>query len=391
MVAKATVTAQTDVRARRRRWWALVLLCAAFSMVILDSTIVYVALPSIQRALGFSAAGVQWVVTVYLLTFAGLLLLGGRTADLVGRRTVFIAGLAGFTVASLGCALAPSAEVLIAARVVQAAAAAMLTPAALALLITTFTEEAERNRALGIWGAIGGVGATAGLLVGGPITDGPGWEWSFLINLPVGLLLLAASPVLLRDSRDQTRPRAYDPAGAARSSAWNRSRSGPAGCATSAAAEGSRCLSRPARRRAPIPRWRGRSTTSSPWLPSCGAAGWCSSRSTSPAFGPWTASPRWMATTPRLASGSSPPGSATAKATCSALAKHSANGSARHGTRRAGAGNGPDVVDQPGRWFGAQQAGPLLGQLGAAEPWPSTSRRCQPPGRPPIIGAATSV
>src|SRR4029453_17028523 len=200
MIAKTTGTDRVDVRAHRRRWYALVLLCAAFSMVILDSTIVYVALPSIQPPLGFSAGGVQWVITVYLLTFAGLLLLGGRTADLVGRRTVFMVGVALFTLASLGCALAPSA--------------AMLTPAALALLITTFVEEAERNRALGIWGAIGGVGATAGLLVGGPITDGLGWEWIFLINVPVGLVLLAASPVLLRDSRQEPGQRAYDPAGA---------------------------------------------------------------------------------------------------------------------------------------------------------------------------------
>jgi EmrB/QacA subfamily drug resistance transporter len=214
MIAKTTGTDRVDVRAHRRRWYALVLLCAAFSMVILDSTIVYVALPSIQHALGFSAAGVQWVITVYLLTFAGLLLLGGRTADLVGRRTVFMVGVALFTLASLGCALAPSAGVLLAARVVQGVAAALLTPAALALLITTFVEAAERNRALGIWGAIGGVGATAGLLVGGPITDGLGWEWIFLINLPVGLVLLAASPVLLRDSRQEPGQRAYDPAGA---------------------------------------------------------------------------------------------------------------------------------------------------------------------------------
>lgn len=214
MVAKVTGAGPVDVRAHRHRWYALVLLCAAFSMVILDSTIVYVALPSIQRALGFSAAGVQWVVTVYLLTFAGLLLLGGRTADLVGRRTVFMVGVGLFALASLGCALAWSAGVLVAARVVQAVAAAMLTPAALALLVTIFVEDAERNRALGIWGAIGGVGATAGLLVGGPVTDGLGWEWIFLINVPVGLVLLAASPVLLRDTRDQTRRRAYDPAGA---------------------------------------------------------------------------------------------------------------------------------------------------------------------------------
>jgi EmrB/QacA subfamily drug resistance transporter len=213
MVANVTGADPVDVRAHRRRWYALVLLCAAFSMVVLDSTIVYVALPSIQQALGFSAAGVQWVITVYLLTFAGLLLLGGRTADLVGRRTVFMVGVALFTLASLGCALAPSAGVLLAARVVQGVAAAMLTPAALALLITTFAGGAERNRALGIWGAIGGVGATAGLLVGGPITDGFGWEWIFLINVPVGLVLLAASPVL-RDSRQEPGQHAYDPAGA---------------------------------------------------------------------------------------------------------------------------------------------------------------------------------
>jgi EmrB/QacA subfamily drug resistance transporter len=198
----------------RRRWFALGMLCTAFFMVVLDSTIVFVAVPSIQESLGFSSVGVQWIITVYILTFGGLLLFGGRTADLLGRRAVFMAGITVFALASLWCGLAWSGSSLLVARVVQGVSAAMLTPAALALVITTFDEGTERNKALGIWGAVGGVGATAGLLVGGPITDLFGWEWIFFINVPVGAVLLLLSPVLLRESRDTESRRKFDPAGA---------------------------------------------------------------------------------------------------------------------------------------------------------------------------------
>jgi EmrB/QacA subfamily drug resistance transporter len=198
-----------------RRWYALTLLCTASFMVILDSQIVILALPSIQRDLAFSAGGVQWVLSAYLLSFGGLLLLGGRMADLLGRRRMFMVGTALFLVASLVCGLAWTAEVLVAARIVQGVSAAIMAPTALSILMTTFDEGSERNKALGIWSGTGGFGATAALLIGGTVTDGLGWEWIFFINIPVAAALLVLSPVLLRESRDRERARAYDPAGAA--------------------------------------------------------------------------------------------------------------------------------------------------------------------------------
>jgi EmrB/QacA subfamily drug resistance transporter len=197
-----------------RRWWALALLCGAFFMVILDAAIVTVALPSIEADLGFSAQGLQWVVSAYALTFAGLLLLGGRAADLLGRRRVFMVGLAEFTVASLLCGLAWSDYSLIGARAFQGIGAAIMTPTALSIITTIFDEGAERNKALGIWGALGGVGATAAWLVGGPLVDGPGWEWIFFINIPVGLFALALCPLLLHESRAAAVERSFDPGGA---------------------------------------------------------------------------------------------------------------------------------------------------------------------------------
>jgi EmrB/QacA subfamily drug resistance transporter len=197
-----------------RRWKALALLCTAFFMVILDSAIVVVALPSIDADLGFSAGDLQWVLSAYLLSFGGLLLLGGRAADLLGRRRVFMAGTGLFALASLGCGLAGSDMALIAARVIQGVAAAVMTPTALSIVTTTFEEGAERNKALGVWAAIGGVGATAAWLIGGPITDGLGWEWIFFINVPVAIVVVALSPVLLRESRDRERERRFDVAGA---------------------------------------------------------------------------------------------------------------------------------------------------------------------------------
>jgi EmrB/QacA subfamily drug resistance transporter len=197
-----------------RKWFALALLCGAFFMVILDAAIVTVALPSIEKELDFSAQGLQWVISAYALTFAGLLLLGGRAADLLGRRRVFMVGVAVFTLASLLCGLAWSDQALIGARAFQGIGAAIMTPSALSIITTTFEEGTERNKALGIWGALGGIGATTAWLIGGPLVDGPGWEWIFFINIPVGLAALALSPLLLRESRATTTARSYDPLGA---------------------------------------------------------------------------------------------------------------------------------------------------------------------------------
>jgi EmrB/QacA subfamily drug resistance transporter len=197
-----------------RRWKALALLCTAFFMVILDSAIVIVALPSIDADLAFSAGDLQWVLSAYLLSFGGLLLLGGRAADVLGRRRMFIAGTCLFALASLGAGLAGSAEVLLAARVVQGVAAAIMTPTALSIVMTTFPEGAERNKALGIWGSTGAIGGTAAWLIGGPITDGLGWEWIFFINVPVAAAVAALSGVLLHESRGPAVQRRFDVAGA---------------------------------------------------------------------------------------------------------------------------------------------------------------------------------
>ena len=154
------------------------------------------------------------MISAYLICFGGFLLLGGRSADLLGRRRVFMAGVGLFIASSLACGLAPGAEVLIAARVVQGVSAAIMAPTALSLLMTVFPEGPERNKALGIWGGIGGVGATAGLLIGGPITDALGWEWIFFINVPIGVGLLALTPRLLPESVDPDCVRCFDVAGA---------------------------------------------------------------------------------------------------------------------------------------------------------------------------------
>jgi EmrB/QacA subfamily drug resistance transporter len=206
---------ETDtVAPNPRRWWALALLCGAFFMVIVDGAIVIVALPSIDADLGFSASGLQWVISAYALTLAGLLLLGGRAADLLGRRRVFMAGVALFTLASLMCGLAGSPAALIAPRAVQGVGAAVMTSTALAIIATLFVEGPERNKALALWGVTGSLGATTAWLVGGPLVDGPGWEWIFFINIPIGLAALALSPILLPESRAAAAKRSYDPAGA---------------------------------------------------------------------------------------------------------------------------------------------------------------------------------
>ncbi|RZQ61115.1 MFS transporter [Amycolatopsis suaedae] len=213
------VRAGTPVAADPRRWKALVLLCTANFMVILDSQIVILGLPSIARDLGMTPAGAQWVIGANLVTFGGLLLLGGRASDLLGRRRMFIAGTALFVVVSLLSGLAWSAEVMVVARALHGVSAALMAPTALSILTTTFPEGAERNKALAGWSGVGGIGATAGLLVGGGLTSGLGWEWIFYVNVPVALVMLALAPVLLNESHDRERRRGYDVAGAVTSTA----------------------------------------------------------------------------------------------------------------------------------------------------------------------------
>jgi EmrB/QacA subfamily drug resistance transporter len=183
------------------RWKALAVVCAAFFMTVLDVSIVNVALPSIGKPLHFAQADLQWVITAYAITYGGFLLLGGRAADLLGRRRVFVAGTIVFTIASLVCGLASSEEVLIVSRAVQGIGAAILAPSALSIVMTTFSEGAERNKALGIWGAMGGGGAAVGVLAGGLLTKYAGWAWIFFVNVPVGALALALTPRFVRESR----------------------------------------------------------------------------------------------------------------------------------------------------------------------------------------------
>jgi EmrB/QacA subfamily drug resistance transporter len=197
-----------------RRWKALALLCLANLIVILDAQIVILGLPSIEAELGLSADAGQWVMSAYLLSFGGLLLLGGRSADLLGRRRMFISGSGVFLLSSLACGLAWSGGTLIGARVVQGVSAAVMAPTALSILMTTFEEGVDRNKALGVWSAVGGTGATAALLIGGPVTDGLGWEWIFFLNIPVAIALMALAPGLLSESRGAARERGYDARGA---------------------------------------------------------------------------------------------------------------------------------------------------------------------------------
>jgi EmrB/QacA subfamily drug resistance transporter len=201
------------VASASRKWLALALLCAVQFMVVLDIAIVNVALPSIQLDLGFSPENLQWVISAYALVFGGFLLLGGRAADLLGRRRIFILGIVVFTLGSLASGLAWSEGSLIAARALQGLGAAIISPAALSILGVTFAEGRERNIALGAWGAVGGFGAVAGVLAGGVLTDALSWEWIFLVNVPVGVLALAITPLLLGESRD-ARTRSFDLPGA---------------------------------------------------------------------------------------------------------------------------------------------------------------------------------
>jgi EmrB/QacA subfamily drug resistance transporter len=190
------------IASARRKWLGLALLLLVQFMVVLDIAIVNVALPSIQTDLGFSQENLQWVISAYALLFGGFLLLGGRAADLLGRRRLFLAGIALFTVASLVSGLAWSEGALIGARALQGLGAAIVTPAALSIISTTFAEGAERNKALGAWGAVGAFGAVAGVLLGGILTDLLSWEWIFFVNVPVGAAAVILAPILIGESRD---------------------------------------------------------------------------------------------------------------------------------------------------------------------------------------------
>ncbi|MDQ2968454.1 MAG: DHA2 family efflux MFS transporter permease subunit [Actinomycetota bacterium] len=196
------------------RWRILAVVATAFFMTILDVSIVNVALPSISRALHFSRENLQWVITAYAIALGGFLLLAGRAADLLGRRRVFMVGVALFTIASLACGLAQSEGMLIVARAVQGLGGAIITPAALSIVMTSFEEGAERNKALGIWGALGGSGAAVGVLAGGVLTKYLGWEWIFFVNVPVGALVLVLTSRIVPESRREGAERRYDALGA---------------------------------------------------------------------------------------------------------------------------------------------------------------------------------
>jgi EmrB/QacA subfamily drug resistance transporter len=202
-------------RDRRRLLRAtLILGCLAQFMVVLDVSVVNVALPSIRRALRFTEADLQWVINAYTVTFAGFLLLGGRAADLLGRRKVFVFGMVLFAITSLIGGMANSQTVLIAARAAQGLGAAVIAPASLSILTTTFTEPAERNRAVGIWGAMGGAGGAAGVLFGGILTELLGWRWILFINVPIGLAAAVLAQRLLAEGRNTQATRNFDFAGA---------------------------------------------------------------------------------------------------------------------------------------------------------------------------------
>ena len=197
---QAPLHSTTESQADPRRWLALAVIVTAQFMVVLDVAIVNVALPTIKTDLGFSQENLQWVVTAYSIMFGGVLLLGGRMADLLGRRRLFMAGLALFSASSLLDGLAWSQASLIGFRALQGLGAALVSPAALSILTTTFREGKERNFALGIWGAVSGSGGAAGVLLGGALTSSLSWSWIFFINVPVGALVLALTPRFVRES-----------------------------------------------------------------------------------------------------------------------------------------------------------------------------------------------
>src|SRR6201995_4609504 len=201
----------TDVAdARDKRWIALGLLCVAQFVVVLDASIVNVALPTIGEALNFTEDSLPWVLNAYVLTFGGFLLLGGRLADLLGRRRLFIGGLILFAIPSLAGGPGSASGPPIAARAVQGLGAAILSPAALSIVATTFKDGAERNKALGIWGAVAGSGGAAGVLLGGVLTEGLGWEWVLWVNVPIGIIAALIAPTLIAETREEGEVRGFD-------------------------------------------------------------------------------------------------------------------------------------------------------------------------------------
>ena len=193
-----------------RRWWTLVAVGLATFMTYLDNNVTNVAIPTIQRSLHLSIAGLEWVVSSYILVFAGLLLVGGRLADRYGRRRLFVAGLAVFTLASLGAGLAGSGEVLIGARLVQGLGAALMVPTTLAIIVATFDDTRERSRAVGAWAAIGALALAFGPLIGGFISQHLHWGWIFLINVPVGVITMGIALFSIQESRDTSAARHLD-------------------------------------------------------------------------------------------------------------------------------------------------------------------------------------
>jgi EmrB/QacA subfamily drug resistance transporter len=197
-----------------KRWTALILLCSAQFIVVLDASIVNVALPSIGKGLDFSEQNLPWIVNAYVIAFGGFLLLGGRAADLLGRRRVFMTGLAVVGIASLAAGFSATQGQLIAARAAQGLGAAIVSPAALSIVTSLFMDGAERNKALGAWGAVAGSAGAAGVLLGGILTDGLGWEWVLWVNVPVAAIALALTPGLIGESRSESATRHFDAAGA---------------------------------------------------------------------------------------------------------------------------------------------------------------------------------
>jgi EmrB/QacA subfamily drug resistance transporter len=198
----------------RKRWWALYVLCAGVLMIVLDTTIVNVALPSIREDLGFSETSLVWVVNAYMLTFGGFLLLGGRLGDLYGHRRLFLGGLTLFTLASLACGLSDAQVLLVAARAVQGLGGAVVTAVALSLIMSLFTETADRAKAMGIYGFVCAGGGSIGVLLGGLLTSALNWHWIFLVNLPIGIVVFAPSSYLLPRSRQEVSAGRLDVAGA---------------------------------------------------------------------------------------------------------------------------------------------------------------------------------
>jgi EmrB/QacA subfamily drug resistance transporter len=214
IVSTTAAQAQEPAPFDRQSIAILALVSVVQLILVIGASIVNVALPSIETALHFSRVDLQWVINAYTLIFAGFLLLGGRAADLLGRRSVLMAGLALFTGASLACGLSQSSLMLEVARGVQGLGGAIISPAALSILLVTFSEGAARNRALAVWGAVAGGGQAVGVVLGGLLTQGPGWRWIFFVNVPIGILAVLAAPRILPESHGEDRSRSYDLPGA---------------------------------------------------------------------------------------------------------------------------------------------------------------------------------